>query len=115
MSLDDHVVRKHPDFISSPKACSHCDASFRDKRALDDHILKKHPNFTSSITSEIHRCPECPVIVNVKTFKREHKSIRSRCAHYFKHDPCVHCNATFKSKLSLEEHVIRKHPDLSGL
>nr|CAI5866645.1 unnamed protein product [Callosobruchus analis] len=123
----------------NPGACSHCDASFRGKRALDDHVLKKHPNFISSITSKIHRCPEChyatvrkvgkhPDFISsitsklyectkcsYKTVKKcfldKHLLKHPGLASNFKHKTCVHCNAKFRSKLSLDDHIVRKHPD----
>nr|CAI5819293.1 unnamed protein product [Callosobruchus analis] len=141
LSLDDHIVRKHPDFMSSitsklhectictfktvrkcsfgrhlvkhinPGACSHCDASFRRKRALDDHVLKKHPNFISSITNKIHRCPECHYETVRKHNMNAHMSVHLKTGHKPIRPRCVLCNATFKSKLSLDDHVVRNHPD----
>nr|CAI5823489.1 unnamed protein product [Callosobruchus analis] len=94
-----------------PVACSHCDASFRDKRALDDHVLKKHPDFISSIISKLHECTKCAF----KTIRKcslnrhllEHREVSSNA----KLKLCIHCNATFTSKLLLDDHVVRKHPD----
>nr|CAI5858922.1 unnamed protein product [Callosobruchus analis] len=147
MSLDDHVVRKHPDFISSVTSklyectkctfktvkkicfsrhllkhpghvsdfnhitCVHCNATFESKMSLDGHVVRKHPDFISSVTSKLYECTKC-------TFKTVQKSCFSRhllkhpgLASDFKHITCVHCNATFKSKMSLDDHVVRKHPD----
>nr|CAI5858920.1 unnamed protein product [Callosobruchus analis] len=138
-TLDNHVVRKHPEFITTvarkiyecPKctykttfkntfkrhisshsvhscSCSHCDASFRDKRALDEHVIRKHPNFMSSVTGKLHECTKCT-----------YKTVRKRSLdkhllnHHFKHITCVHCNAAFKSKATLDDHVVRRHPDFS--
>nr|CAI5819307.1 unnamed protein product [Callosobruchus analis] len=46
MSLDDHVVRKHPDFISSItnklRECTKCPFKTQFKTFFDRHLLK-HP------------------------------------------------------------------------
>nr|CAI5858919.1 unnamed protein product [Callosobruchus analis] len=137
VSLDYHVVKKHPDFVSSITSklhectecpfktvikcyfdkhllkhsdfkitCVHCNATFTSKMSLDDHVVRKHPDFISSVTSKLYECTKC-------TFKTVKKICFSR--HLLKHPghhiTCVHCNATFKSKMSLDDHVVRKHPD----
>nr|CAI5819294.1 unnamed protein product [Callosobruchus analis] len=147
LSLDDHIVRKHPDFMSSitsklhectictfktvrkcsfgrhllkhPElasdfkhiACVHCNATFKSKTSLDDHVVRKHPDFISSITSKLHECTKCPFKAVKKYFFDKHLLKHSGLASNFKQRTCVHCNVTFKSKIALDDHVLRKHPD----
>nr|CAI5823486.1 unnamed protein product [Callosobruchus analis] len=146
-SLDDHVVRKHPDFISSVTSklhectkctfktvkksyfskhllkhpglasdfkhstCVHCNATFKRKMSLDDHVVRKHPDFISSVTSKLHECTKCTFKTTSKCSFDKHLLKHPGFASDFKHSTCVHCNATFKSRKSLDDHVIRKHPD----
>nr|CAI5858921.1 unnamed protein product [Callosobruchus analis] len=143
-TLDNHVVRKHPEFITTvarkiyecPKctykttfkntfkrhisshsvhscSCSHCDASFRDKRALDEHVIRKHPNFMSSVTGKLHECTKCTYKTVRKRSLDKHLLNHPEIASNFKPKICIHCNATFKGKMSLDDHVVRKHPDFS--
>nr|CAI5823487.1 unnamed protein product [Callosobruchus analis] len=147
MSLDDHVVRKHPDFISSVTSklhectkctfkttskcsfdkhllkhpgfasyckhsrCVHCNATFKSKMALDGHVVRKHPDFISSVTSKLYECTKCTFKTVKKSYFSKHLLKHPGLASDFKHSTCVHCNATFKSKMSLDGHVVRKHPD----
>nr|CAI5858918.1 unnamed protein product [Callosobruchus analis] len=148
-TLDNHVVRKHPEFITTvarkiyecPKCtykttfkntfkrhisshsetfsnkklntCIHCDASFRDKRALDEHVIRKHPNFMSSVTGKLHECTKCTYKTVRKRSLDKHLLNHPEIASNFKPKICIHCNATFKGKMSLDDHVVRKHPDFS--
>nr|CAI5823488.1 unnamed protein product [Callosobruchus analis] len=146
-SLDDHVVRKHPDFISSvtnklhectkctfkttikscfsrhllkhpglgsdPKLCIciHCNAKFNGKWLLDDHVVRKHPDFISSITSKLHECTKCIFKTTLKSRFSKHLLKHPELPSDFKLKACNHCNATFKSKISLDGHVVREHPN----
>nr|CAI5858917.1 unnamed protein product [Callosobruchus analis] len=147
-SLDDHVIRKHPDFISSivsklhectkctfkttvkssfnkhhfrehPEVasnfklsvCIHCNATFKSKKSLDYHVVAKHPDFISSVTNKLHECTKCTFKTVIKSYLDKHLLKHPEIASDFRHSICVHCNATFKSKTSLDDHVIRKHPD----
>nr|CAH7721243.1 unnamed protein product [Callosobruchus chinensis] len=80
---DDHVVRKHPDFIENVSRkiheCKHCTFKTTDKSGLTRHTMFKHPESTDS---------------------------RERIQ-------CVHCTATFYTKQSFHEHTIQKHPDFA--
>nr|CAH7715109.1 unnamed protein product [Callosobruchus chinensis] len=82
---------------------------FKNKVSVDDHIVKNHPNFISSVARKIYECTEC-------TYKTVQKSILD--AHMSKHSSsgyerfnCMHCKATFKFKISCDDHVVQKHPE----
>nr|CAI5823500.1 unnamed protein product [Callosobruchus analis] len=143
VSLDDHIIRKHPDFITSVARkvfecaecfyktsiknnfknhmsvhglgfrldpCSHCNATFKSKVSLDDHILKKHPEFVTSITRKIYKCPKCVYQTTVKNHFNDHMSVHPETATGC---ICAYCNTTLKSKRALDDHMVRKHPDLA--
>ncbi|VEN41410.1 unnamed protein product [Callosobruchus maculatus] len=147
VSLDDHKIRTHPDFISSitskihectictfktalksaidkhllkhPEVasdfkfitCIHCNATFKEKRYLYKHVFRKHPDFRTSVTRKLHECPKCSFKTVIKTDFNKHWLKHFKVASDFKLYTCIHCNATFKGKLSLDDHVVRKHPD----
>ncbi|VEN41409.1 unnamed protein product [Callosobruchus maculatus] len=147
VSLNDHKIRTHPDFISSitskihectictfktalksaidkhllkhPEVasdfkfitCIHCNATFKEKRYLDSHVFRKHPDFRTSVTRKLHECPKCSFKTVIKTDFNKHWLKHFKVASDFKLYTCIHCNATFKGKLSLDDHVVRKHPD----
>nr|CAH7729037.1 unnamed protein product [Callosobruchus chinensis] len=145
--LDDHVVRKHVDFMSSvtsklhectkcsyktvrkkllvrhmlmhpeiassytPGMCIHCKETFKNKIWLDDHVVKKHPNFITSVTSKLYECSQCIYKTVIERSFDQHMSMHSATASTHKPNPCIHCNATFKNKGSLNDHILKKHPD----
>nr|CAI5870418.1 unnamed protein product [Callosobruchus analis] len=142
ISLNDHIIKKHPDFIATVSSkihecakctykttisskltehmikhtdfasncvlikCTYCNKTFAHKKSLNDHITKKHPDFIASVSSKIHECTKC-------TYKTT-RSSRFR-DHMAKHPElgviCTYCNKTFARKLSLNDHIIKKHPD----
>nr|CAI5866643.1 unnamed protein product [Callosobruchus analis] len=110
--FEKHLLR-HPEFALDFKLnmCLHCNKTFKHKKSLDDHVVRKHPDFFNTVTSKLHECTKC----TFKTVKRscfsKHLLKHPGLASDFKHITCVHCNATFKSKMSLDDHVVRKHPD----
>nr|CAH7755130.1 unnamed protein product [Callosobruchus chinensis] len=145
-NLDDHIVRKHPDFIASVSSkihecthcsyksvmkanldhhmlkhpetadsyklvsCVHCDATYKTKKNLDDHTIRKHPDSIASITSKVHRCAYCTYKTTVKGHFTEHMLKHSETSADIYILRCTHCDATFKRKTGLDNHVIRKHP-----
>nr|CAI5830825.1 unnamed protein product [Callosobruchus analis] len=146
-SLDEHVIRKHPNFISSitsklhqctyctykstlrtsfakhmlkhPETvnnykfqiCVYCNAKHKSKRSLDEHVIRQHPNFISSITSKLHQCTYCTYKSTLRNSFAKHMLKHPEAVNNYKFQICVHCNAQLKGKRSLDEHVIRKHPD----
>nr|CAH7729044.1 unnamed protein product [Callosobruchus chinensis] len=144
-ALDDHVIRKHPDFVTSVSRkihecsmcsyktlhkssfdkhmtthttenarggiCVQCNATFKSARALDDHVVKKHPNDTASVSRKIHECTKCSYKTIFRYDLDRHMSTHPKIASSYEPKACVHCNATFKRKLWLDDHVVRKHVD----
>nr|CAH7756836.1 unnamed protein product [Callosobruchus chinensis] len=78
--LDNHIVRKHPDFLESVKRkiheCSQCMYKTVFKPSFKRHLLMHGDIGCSS----------------------EQQSI------------CEHCNAAFKSKRLLDAHIVKQHP-----
>ncbi|CAH2011322.1 unnamed protein product [Acanthoscelides obtectus] len=138
-TLDNHILRKHPEFTTSVSRkihkcthceykclekqqlirhmmkhtgaklkCTKCDASFTTIRLLDNHILQKHPEFTTSVSSKIHKCTHCE-------YKTTYKG--NLVSHLMKHTgakfKCTKCDASFTTILSLDNHILRKHPEFT--
>nr|CAH7755042.1 unnamed protein product [Callosobruchus chinensis] len=136
-SLDDHILKKHPDFAApifnrkiyecsnckyktvkkgliknrgQLNACQHCPAKFKNKMSLDDHIMKKHPDLIASVTSEILQCSHCAYKTTVKMYLNRHMLIHSNGIAVFESIVCKHCNTSFRSSQGLDNHIIQKHP-----
>nr|CAI5830839.1 unnamed protein product [Callosobruchus analis] len=139
IALHDHIIREHPDYIGSVTSkilecthctfkttsnshfarhmsnhfnynlsiCVHCNATYKSKKNLDDHIIRKHPDFIESISSKIHECTHCTYKTTVKGHLTEHMVQHTETADI----TCIHCNAVFKRKRNLDDHIVRKHPD----
>ncbi|VEN35896.1 unnamed protein product [Callosobruchus maculatus] len=112
--LREHLMIKHPEISGNRirTRCIYCNKTFKSKLGLDDHIVKRHPDFIASVSSKIHECTRCTYKTTVSTHIRQHlitnhpevagNGILSRC---------IYCNKTFKSKLGLDDHIVKRHPD----
>ncbi|CAH1986591.1 unnamed protein product [Acanthoscelides obtectus] len=83
--------------------CIHCNEKFTTKIYLDDHTIRKH--------SKILECTFCTFTTTVKEFLAEHVLRHSETSTSHTRCMCIQCNATFKHKQSLDDHIIKKHPD----
>nr|CAI5856720.1 unnamed protein product [Callosobruchus analis] len=135
-SLDDHIVRKHPDFIASVsrkvyesavsskectkcqtcttykfRKCAHCNATFRSKLGLDGHIVERHPDFIESITRNIYECTKCTYKAVASTYFKNHMAQHPKMASTNTLIRCIYCNMIFVRKRALDDHIVRKHPD----
>nr|CAI5821522.1 unnamed protein product [Callosobruchus analis] len=106
-SLARHVMKHRCTF----RTCVQCNATFKSRQGLNDHTLKKHPESIGSISSKIYECPQCTFKTVMKSYLTRHMLKHPETADRCKFSACVHCNATFKSKPSLVDHTLRKHPD----
>ncbi|VEN37676.1 unnamed protein product [Callosobruchus maculatus] len=94
--------------------CKHCNATFKTKRALDGHVVEKHPEFITSVSRKMHECKIC-FYKTIHSYKLNmHMSKHPETASSYKLSRCVHCEATFKTKTALDEHVFKKHPDFAA-
>nr|CAI5838568.1 unnamed protein product [Callosobruchus analis] len=114
-TMTSHLIKhmlKHPETADSYKVntCVHCSATFDGKQVLDDHIIKKHPEFAATVSRKIYDCPKCTYKSTIRARLAKHMLQHPETGSSFKLSTCIHCNATFKSKTSLDEHTIRKHP-----
>ncbi|CAH1976882.1 unnamed protein product [Acanthoscelides obtectus] len=95
--------------------CIHCNAKFRSKRSLDDHVIKQHSDLVESVSSKTHKCSHCAYKSTNNGNYRRHMlkhSKTARASNYkFGIFICTHCNAKFKRKCTLYDHIIREHPD----
>ncbi|VEN52839.1 unnamed protein product [Callosobruchus maculatus] len=94
--------------------CIHCNITFSSKQALDGHILSKHPDAIGSLSYKIHECTNCSFITVRKADLARHMLYHPDTADRYNFNTCTHCNAAFRSKRSLDNHMLRKHPDSIG-
>ncbi|CAH1977996.1 unnamed protein product [Acanthoscelides obtectus] len=89
--------------------CKHCNVSFKKKQSLCNHILKQHPDFSGTISIKIYECLHCALKTTNRTSFIEHM------AKHNTHKPfkCINCRASFKTKLCLDDHVLKKHPEFT--
>nr|CAI5826981.1 unnamed protein product [Callosobruchus analis] len=112
-SLDDHMVKNHPDSAASVTKeiheCSMCSfKTARSRRMLEDHILRKHPDSARPISSsEILECEHCSFKTVFKNKLFSHASKHKTTPIMY---PCLQCNCTYKTKNQLDDHVVKNHP-----
>nr|CAI5852374.1 unnamed protein product [Callosobruchus analis] len=104
--LEKHML-KHASFKF--RICEYCNASYKRKEYLDNHIFINHPDVKTSIKRKMHECPEC----DYKTTKKYSLNMHMLVHPGTKSDlgTCKYCNESFRGKTSLDNHVIKKHPD----
>nr|CAI5867013.1 unnamed protein product [Callosobruchus analis] len=136
-ALDDHILNRHPDFIASVSGkvhectectyktvfisqlrghmakhpdvahkCIYCNNTFTCQRVLDDHIVKRHPDFIASVSRKVHECTKCAFKTVRPSRLKEHIKVK-----HPDRDGCIYCNDTFVSKPSLDDHIVKRHPD----
>nr|CAI5821516.1 unnamed protein product [Callosobruchus analis] len=108
-----HMMLEHPETADSGQliTCTHCEAKFKSKQKLDEHTLKKHPDLIASVSSKIHECIYCTYKTTRKDVFLRHMEDHPEAEDSYQHSTCIHCNAVFKRKRSLDDHIVRKHPD----
>nr|CAI5830838.1 unnamed protein product [Callosobruchus analis] len=104
---------EHPETADSGQliTCTHCEAKFKSKQKLDEHTLKKHPDLIASVSSKIHECIYCTYKTTRKDVFLRHMEDHPEAEDSYQHSTCIHCNAVFKRKRNLDDHIVRKHPD----
>nr|CAI5835590.1 unnamed protein product [Callosobruchus analis] len=136
-TLDEHILKTHPDFIASVSrkvhectectfktisnsqfrrhmvthsgvtiTCIYCNKTFIRKDSLEDHIVKRHPDFIASVSRKVHECTECTFKTISNSQFRRHMVTHSDNVH-----TCIYCNKTFVRKETLDDHIVRTHPD----
>ncbi|CAH1974870.1 unnamed protein product [Acanthoscelides obtectus] len=115
--LDSHMIAQHPEaevgFERKPRLnpCVHCDAMFICKKSIDDHIIKKHPEYTASVSRKIYECEYCAYKTTFSVSFARHMGTHPGAKGGLEHKSCIHCNTTFSTKASLDDHIIKKHPE----
>nr|CAI5819297.1 unnamed protein product [Callosobruchus analis] len=106
----------------------HCYAAFRSKTSLDGHygksiVSKKQDKVIyEAVGSKSFSCHICNYTafskhylidhMNVHDYVHDHtKSNHNKSSRNHKPRTCIYCQTIFKSKISLDDHVIKKHPD----
>ncbi|VEN44466.1 unnamed protein product, partial [Callosobruchus maculatus] len=93
----------------------YCNKTFKSKLSLDDHIIKTHPDFIASVSSKIHECTQCTYKTTYSTNIRQHLiTYHPELAGNRILTRCMYCNKTFKSKTTLDDHIIKIHPDFTA-
>ncbi|VEN63985.1 unnamed protein product [Callosobruchus maculatus] len=122
------------------RTCICCNKTFKSQQGHDEHIIKEHPLFTTASTtaaaSKIYKCLQCSYKTTNKcqfdfhilvhpmidsnttygcsycTYNTTSKSNLAKHIHNkHKFCTCPHCDAMFKYKQSLDDHLIKKHPE----
>nr|CAI5830373.1 unnamed protein product [Callosobruchus analis] len=111
--LKRHMMVKHPDIAGGriTVRCSYCNKTFISKSSLDDHILKTHPDFIASVSRKVHECTECTYKTVFTSQLRRHMVKHPDIAGNYTTIRCSYCNKTFESKRSLDNHIVKRHPD----
>ncbi|VEN35919.1 unnamed protein product [Callosobruchus maculatus] len=124
---NDHISNNHPigskmhqcEFktIAIPaddkhKICQHCNARFKKQMGLDNHMLKKHPDFVASVSSKVHECSNCDFKTTVLRDFQRHQLKHSHTVVKLNFNPCMYCNASFKSVGALDRHITRWHQNV---
>nr|CAI5856725.1 unnamed protein product [Callosobruchus analis] len=121
--LKGHNLAKHPDIAGNRVLirCIYCNKTFTSKLSLDDHIVKKHPDFIVSVSRKVHECSRCTYKTILTSHLKGHNLAKHpdiagnrvliRCIYCNKTFRCIYCNKTFTSKLSLDDHIVKRHPD----
>nr|CAI5867014.1 unnamed protein product [Callosobruchus analis] len=138
-ALDDHILNRHPDFIASVSGkvhectectyktvfisqlrghmakhpdvahkCIYCNNTFTCQRVLDDHIVKRHPDFIASVSRKVHECTKCAFKTVRPSRLKEHIKVKHPDRDG---NRCIYCNKTFVQKQTLDDHIVKTHPD----
>ncbi|VEN37685.1 unnamed protein product, partial [Callosobruchus maculatus] len=111
--LANHMLTHFKTFSSYKlSTCVHCSATFKSTRGLDDHVVKNHPNFITSIARKIHECAKCGYKTILKyDYDKHNATVHPETPSPYKRRECLHCAAAFTSRMMLDNHVVKKHPD----
>nr|CAI5867010.1 unnamed protein product [Callosobruchus analis] len=120
-TLDDHTIsssqlRRHAvthDIAGNRITirCIYCNKIFTTKQRLDDHIIKAHPDFIASVSSKVHECTQCTYKTTDNSHLKQHMVKHADVADNHITNGCIYCNKTFKGTRSLDDHILRIHPD----
>nr|CAH7713171.1 unnamed protein product [Callosobruchus chinensis] len=113
-NLDDHIVKKHPDFIASISRkvhqCSQCTFKSVRKGDIDRHVLRHHK---TSGGNKLHTCKHCKASFSKKQtlddhIVRKHPEFIESVTN--KIHQCTQCAYKTIRKDALEEHML-SHPE----
>nr|CAH7724004.1 unnamed protein product [Callosobruchus chinensis] len=110
--MDTHML-KHPEANYTPKvhACRVCGTVFKSKISMDDHIVKHHTECVESVTSKIHECKICLYRTTFKHCFDAHMLKHPELNPTFKFHTCMVCNSAFKSRIGMDDHIVKLHPE----
>jgi hypothetical protein len=98
--------------------CKECDKTYKNKNSLKSHVFDAHKiikttcdgckrKFTTSIGYEKHKCPQCKICL--KKFNGRSSLKIHVYSHFEPKFECDHCGKKVLSKITLKNHIIRKH------
>nr|CAI5844811.1 unnamed protein product [Callosobruchus analis] len=110
-------MSKHPESGCAVKRkrqqlqCIHCNKTFQGKKALDDHIIRKHEEFIASVSYKIRQCEHCSYKTAMSSHFVRHMKRHTKVEPDVKQITCSYCDKRFKSKQTLDDHIIKKHKE----
>nr|CAI5843057.1 unnamed protein product [Callosobruchus analis] len=114
-ALYNHVIKRHPETTDSIPGkileCSSCTYKTT-RKSMDDHVLRKHPDLIATVTSKLHTCKYCTYKTTLQTNLAKHVADHTEI--FGKLFPCAHCVSSFKTKQSLDNHILKKHADFNS-
>ncbi|CAH2009047.1 unnamed protein product [Acanthoscelides obtectus] len=91
--------------------CQHCHEKFLTKTKLDGHMIRKHPEFVASVSIKIHKCSYSKYKTTRKSGHGKNMLKHPESVSNSQFSICIHCNAKFARTRSLDDHIIKKHPE----
>ncbi|CAH1980884.1 unnamed protein product [Acanthoscelides obtectus] len=137
MSLDNHILHKHPELTASVSSkiheCTHCEYKTTYVQCLARHIMRHTgaelactkcvASFTTKRSLDNHilqKHPELTASVSSKIHECTHCEYQTTYVHYLakhimKHNKakltCTRCDESFTFRSSLNNHILQKHRD----
>nr|CAH7757025.1 unnamed protein product [Callosobruchus chinensis] len=94
--------------------CTQCHTRHSTRKLLDEHVIQNHPDLIGLISGKVYECPNCTYKTTLSTNLTKHVLRNCEVTAQQNFKACKHCNKTFRTKLNLDNHILRKHSDLSA-
>nr|CAI5826013.1 unnamed protein product [Callosobruchus analis] len=111
--LDEHIIRKHPNCISSITTkiheCIQCTYKTTNNGCFRKHLMVKHSGIAAnaSVNRNVHKCTKCTYkIISTRDLNKPCETAKTPIK-------CAHCNTALESEMELDFHIVSKHPDFT--